>query len=100
MERRDLWRLPPDLQAMGWLWVSPESAEHRTVGRTWYTVVYARPFELGIDNETLAHQHKGGVWVRVSTNAIRSASWEEAYQEAIALMRDADARRWRPGQEP
>ena len=100
MERPELWELPPDLMAMGWQWVSAESAEHRTSGPTWYTVVYVRPFEQVIDDDTLAYQNKGGWWVRVSTNPIRSASWDEAYQLALALMREADARRWRPGQEP
>jgi hypothetical protein len=61
MERPELWELPPDLMAMGWHWVPAESAEHRTSGPTWYTVVYARPFEQVIDDDTLAYQNKGGL---------------------------------------
>jgi hypothetical protein len=100
MDRHGLGRLPLDLQAMGWQWVSIASTETHHHGTTWYTAVYARSFERGIDDEALAHHHKGDVWVWVSTYAHKCASWDEAYRDAIALMRDADDRRWRPGQEP
>jgi hypothetical protein len=90
MERRDLWRLPLDLQAMGWQWVPIASTEIHQQGTTWYTAVYARPFESGVDDERLMYHHEGDAWVWVST---RSASWAEAHRDAIARMRDADARR-------
>ena len=99
MERRDLWRLAPDLQAMSWQWVSTESRAQRRGSATWYTAVYARPFDRGVDDDHLAVCFDGGWWVRASTERHRCASWDDAYQNAIALMRDADARR-KPGQEP
>jgi hypothetical protein len=93
MERRDLWRLPDDLTAMGWQWVPTESAHMRPAGRDWYKAVYARPFDRGIDDDRLANHDRGEVWVRVSTNRSQSTSWDEAHRDAIALMRDADAKR-------
>ena len=92
MERRDLWRLPLDLQAMGWQLVSSRESP-RPTAPTWYTVLYARPFERGIDDEVLATYLHGDWWIRAATTARSCLSWEVAHQEAIALMRDADARR-------
>lgn len=51
------------------------------------------PFERGIDDDQLAHHHKGTWLVRISTNQARSESWEEAYEQALKLMRDADTLR-------
>ena len=92
MERRDLWRLPPDLRAMGWQLVSSHEV-HRPTAPTWYTVLYARPFERGIDDEVLATYLHGDWWSQASPPARSCLSWEVAHEEAIALMRDADARR-------
>jgi hypothetical protein len=99
MERRDLGRLPPDLMAMGWQLVSSREV-HRPTAPTWYTVFYARPFEHGMDDNVLATHIHGDWWIQVTTPARRCPSWKAAHEDAIALMRDADARRWRPGQEP
>ncbi len=76
----------------GWQLVSAREIP-RSPAPTWYPVIYARPFERGIDDGGLAYYHKGDVWVWVSTNAHKSASWEDAHQDAIELMRDADAKR-------
>jgi len=93
-----LWKLPPDLQAMSWQWVPPELRARQQGSATWYTVVYARPFDRGVDDDHLAVYFDGGWWVRVSTERHRCASWDDAYRKAIALMRGADAKRrggWR-----
>ncbi len=90
---RLLQELPDDLKYRGWEWMRLESSVHKTVGARWFVAVYARPFERGIDQDHMAHHHKGGRFVRVSTNQDRSQSWEEAYQDALRLMRAADARR-------
>jgi hypothetical protein len=66
MERRDLWRLPPDLMAMGWQLVSSHEVP-RPTAPTWYTVTYAWPFERGIDDEALAHHAHGDWWIQVVT---------------------------------
>jgi hypothetical protein len=95
MERRDLWWLPPDLRAMGWQLVSARGTS-RAPAPTWYTVSYARPFERGRDDATLAAYLHGDWWIQVSTPARRWLSWEDAHRDAIARMRDADARR-KPG---
>lgn len=90
MDRRDLRKLPPDLMSMGWQWISTESAEMRRWDPPRYKVVYARPFEGGIDDERLAVHRNGDVWIRVS---VESASWDGAHHDAIGLMRNADDRR-------
>jgi len=93
MERSNLSRLPDDLTVMGWQWVPTQSAYLHTAGRGWYKAVYALPFERGVDDERLANHDRGEVWVRVSTNRSQSTSWEDAHRDAIAPMRDADAKR-------
>ena len=95
MERRDLWRLPPDLRAMGWQLVSAREVP-RSPAPTWYTVTYAIPFERDRDAATLATYLHGDWWIQVATPARTSLSWEAAHEEAIARMRDADAMR-KPG---
>lgn len=93
---RLLQELPDDLRYRGWRWEHSQSSVHKTLGSTWYVAVYMRPFERGVDHDQLAHHHKGAWFVRVSTNQNRSQSWEQAYQEALGLMRDADALRQSP----
>jgi hypothetical protein len=90
---RLLQEIPDDLKMQGWEWVRTESGTADNLATTWYTAVYARPFERGIDPEESAHHHKGRWLVRVSTDHQRSQSWAEASRHAIALMREADARR-------
>jgi hypothetical protein len=92
MERRDLWRLPPDLRAMGWQLVSSWKVP-RSTAPTWYTAVYARPFERGTDDDALAMYLHGDWWIQVMTPPRMRFSWEAAHEEAIARMREADARR-------
>lgn len=93
MERRDLGRLPPDLQAMGWQWISVASTAIHHLGTTRYTAVYGRLFQQHIDEEHSMFHHRGDRWVWVSTHARTNANWDDAHRDAIALMRDADARR-------
>ncbi len=69
MERRMLWKLPPDLQAMSWQWVPPESRARQRGSATWYTAVYARPFDRGVDDDHLAVYYDGGWWVRAAAEA-------------------------------
>jgi hypothetical protein len=92
MPRRHLHRLPPDLEALGWRLVFAREM-YPTPAKVWFTAVYARPFEPGIDDDDLAMHRDGSWWVRISTDASRSASWDDALQDAIALMRHADAQR-------
>ena len=93
MERRALWRLPPNLQAMGWQWISVASTAIHHHGTTRYTAVYGRPFEPYLDAEHSLYHHRDDRWIQVTTPAQRCLSWDEAHRDAIALMRDADARR-------
>ncbi len=57
MKRRMLWKLPPDLQAMSWQWVPPGFRTQQHGSATWYTAVYARPFDRGADNDHFALSH-------------------------------------------
>jgi hypothetical protein len=98
MERRDLWRLPPDLMAMGWQLVSSHEVP-RSSAPTWYTVMYARPFEPGIDDHVLARHLDGDWWIQVVNTPRMGFSWETAHEEVIERMRGADARRRTPNQE-
>jgi len=88
-------QIPDDLAAMGWEWVRSESEPVTTMGSAWYKAVYVRPFEQGIDDEgvvTVVHQSDRR-WVRVSTAGNHSVSWDAAHEEALELMREADANR-------
>ena len=88
-------QIPDDLKAIGWEWVHSESNAVTTMSSSWYKAVYVRPFEQGIDNEsvvTVVYQNDRR-WVRVSTNQMQSRSWDAAHQQAIELMRGADAKR-------
>ncbi len=90
-----LGQIPDDLKAMGWEWVPSESHAVTTMGSTWYTAVYVRPFEQSIDREgvvTIVYQHDRR-WVQVSTAGTHHLSWEAAHEDAIALMREADTTR-------
>ena len=92
MERRSLWRLPADLMAMGWQLVSAREVP-RSPAPTWYTVLYARPFERGIDDEALATHSRGDWWIEVVSTPRRCLSWDDAHREAVERIRDADHRR-------
>jgi hypothetical protein len=93
MDERLLSTLPDDLARRGWQWVPFESRTIRSGTKVWCKAVYARRFAWGMDDERrLVHRHDA-VWVVVSTNLIQSATWEDAHRDAIALMREADARR-------
>jgi hypothetical protein len=51
-----------------------------------------RPFEPGVDDEqavSVVRTNRRN-FVRVTTDTLRSGSWDEAYQDAIRLMRDID----------
>jgi len=76
MERRMLWKLPPDLQAMSWQWVPPESRARQRGSATWYTAVYARPFDRGVDDDHLAVYYDGGWWVRAAAEAAAISDFE------------------------
>lgn len=87
--------LPDDLRIRGWTNSRQESTIHRLPDIEWYAVVFLRPFEPGVDDEassSAVRSNRKHV-VRVSTNSLRSSSWEAAFQDAIGLMRSADARR-------
>jgi hypothetical protein len=54
--------------------------------------MYTRPFDHGVDDTGLAmHVHR--VWWIQATTARSCLSREAAHEEAITLMRNADARR-------
>jgi hypothetical protein len=91
-------QIPDDLKAIGWEWVHSESNAVTTMGSAWYKAVYVRPFEQGIDDEgavTIVYQNDRR-WVRVSTAENHSVCWNAALEEAIELMREADAKRRDP----
>lgn len=87
--------LPDDLKGRGWELVRYESTWHRLLGAEWYAVVFRRPFDPGVDDEglTLMERDHRRSYVRVCTNAARSASWNAAHHDAIGLMRAIDDRR-------
>jgi hypothetical protein len=87
--------LPDDLKVRGWELVRHESTRHRLLEAEWYDVVFRRPFDPGIDDESLPLMVRDNCrsWVRVRTNAARSASWNAAHHDAIGLMRAIDDRR-------
>ena len=88
-------RIPEDLTALQWEWIQIESTPVITMAGTWYKAVYVRPFERHLDDDRAIDvvQYSGQWCVRVTTQSAHSESWEAAHQDAIALMRDADARR-------
>jgi hypothetical protein len=88
-------QLPDDLQARSWEWVKFESKPVMTRTGTWYQAVYVRPFDRDLDDERAVDvvQYSSQWCVRVTTQGAHSGSWEAAHRDAIALMRDADARR-------
>ena len=89
---RLLQNLPADLKARRWEIVRSKSQPIKTFGATRYQAVYMRPMEHGADDDrmnTIAHLESRS-FVHVST---RSASWKDALQDAIGLMREVDARR-------
>jgi O-methyltransferase involved in polyketide biosynthesis len=95
-------QIPDDLKAIGWEWVHSESNAVTTMGSAWHKAVYVRPFEQGIDDEgavTIVYQNDRR-WVRVSTAGNHSVSWDAAHEEAIELMREADAKRQESTQTP
>ena len=87
--------LPEDLEIRGWKLVRQESTMHRLLDAEWYAVVFMRPFDLGIDDERFSPMVRANRrnYVRISTNTSKSASWEEAFHDAIGLMRAVDDRR-------
>ncbi len=88
--------LPDDLAYRGWRWERSQSSVQKTLGSVRYVAVYARHFDRGIDDDQVANHSKGTWLVRVSTSQALSQSWEQAYQQALELMREADALRQSP----
>jgi hypothetical protein len=88
-------RLPEDLEGRGWKQVRQESTLHRIRDTEWYAVVFMRPFDPGADDEqsSLVVRLNRRTYLRVSTNASRSASWDLAHHDAIGLMRAVDEQR-------
>ncbi len=84
--------LPEPLRNRGWMNSRQESTIHRLPDVEWYSVVFMRPFEPGVDDEDSASVVRSNrkQFVRVSTNTLRSSSWNEAFQDAIGLMHKAD----------
>lgn len=84
--------LPDNLRTRGWTNARQESTIHRLPGAEWYTVVFQRPFEPGVDDEKQVSVVRSNRkdFVRVSTDSLRSASWDEAFRDAIKLMHQAD----------
>jgi hypothetical protein len=91
-------QVPHDLKALGWEWVKFESKPVTTTSRSAYTAVYVRPFDRHVDDERVVDvvQFNRQWCVRVSTSQHHSVSWEAAHEEAVALMRAADAKRRYP----
>lgn len=84
--------LPDNLRTRGWTNARQESTIHRLPGAEWYAVVFLRPFEPGVDDETSVSvvRNNRRDFVRVSTDSLRSSSWDEAFRDAIELMHKAD----------
>jgi hypothetical protein len=57
-----------------------------------------RPFDPGVDDEGFSAMVRVNRrnYVRVSTNTVRSSSWDMAFHDAIGLMRAVDDRRLSP----
>ncbi len=93
---RMLQDLPSDLQERGWELVVSESGVLRWGAEPrYFKAVYMRAFDQGVDDEhRVAMVYRNGRHcVRVSTNQLRSSSWDDAFQDAMKLMRQIDARR-------
>ena len=91
--------LPTDLVERGWQLVVAESRVVQSADGPRYRAVYSRPFDDRLDRE----QPQAAVYdyrtrlriVRVSTLRDHSPSWQDARQDAIRRMREADAKRRR-----
>ena len=84
--------LPETLRARGWTNARQESTIHRLLGAEWYAVVFLRPFEPGVDDEDSPSVVRSNRrhFVRISTDSMRSPSWDQAFRDAIELMHKAD----------
>lgn len=92
-EARQLFQeLPEPLKVRGWTNSRQESTIHRLPGVEWYTVVFLRPFEPGVDDEDSPSVVRSNRkhFVRVSTDRLRSPSWDQAFRDAIELMHKSD----------
>ncbi len=89
---RRLRNLPTDLRLRGWTLSISESTVLRWGSSPRYNAVYMRPFEPGVEDKHSVPvvRRNGRDVIRVST---RSANWEAAMEEAIALMRGFDEQR-------
>jgi hypothetical protein len=56
-------------------------------------VLYVRSFERGIDDEVLAMYLHGDWWIQAASQLRHLRAVVAAYEGAVALMWDADARR-------
>lgn len=88
--------LPGDLKGRGWELSLPDSRVQSTQAMSWCKAVYIRLFDDRLDSLR-------GTWaiydrqsrqriMRVSTHQDRSASWDDALQDAIRRMREVDVR--------
>ena len=95
--------IPSDLKVRGWRYSYAESSVQKGPAVTWYDAVYIRRFESDIDDAAMAecpsqssHSQSDHI-VRVSTLIHAwSKGWADARDTAIALMREADAKRATP----
>jgi len=87
--------LPDDLRSGGWQLVREDTDVYQLTDSVQYIAVYERPFDVGVDDlQALSTMPEDrGSRARVSTNQAGSASWEQAYRDAIEMMREVDGRR-------
>ncbi len=93
--------LPADLQARGWMLLVAETRGIESVNGFQFRAVYSRPFDTFLDTDY--GSGSGAIYdkttrqrvVRISTLKDRSLSWQDAHQDGIRRMREADAKRHR-----
>jgi hypothetical protein len=89
---RMLSELPEDLVARGWRFVLRDSRPYPERRPRWYIAVYVRTYDPEADDVRYVGPIEGQT-LRVSTNTMRSASWDDAHRDAISWMRFLDRQR-------
>lgn len=91
---RMLAQVPADLRLRGWSFVRRDSGmDSSTSGEPRHTAVYVRRHAPGIDPDPVPGGTVRNGYIRISTTRSRSTSWEDAFRDAVEIMRAIDAQR-------
>lgn len=93
--------LPIDLWVQGWQLLPAETRIVQDRDGDCAVAIYVRPYDPAVDDPRpapgIVMRRDGGLVIRISTYGARRKDWDDAYADAIARMRAADARRRLPG---